>query len=177
MPEPLQPPETDPPQHLVGGLNVAILVAAGSDSGPAEAIKSALEELGANVAVLALAAPGADGQPMAVSQRITHADPDAYDAVVVPGGATGAQQLQASEDMLDFIRGIAREGKPIAAIGDGSQVLAAAGVEASCVLTAPDAAGSVEAFQGELKQLLAARRRDSFLTIGDDTPSAVGEDG
>ena len=195
-----------PPQHLLGGLNVAILVTRGSDLGHVDATKFSLEEQGINVLLMA---PGrnavegvaADGsaQTIAVSQRIPGADPDAFDAVVVIADQGGAKRLSTNPDVAGFIARLEAEHKPIGVLSPGAfpdliegfparsepagtepaptraAVAVAGGVEGDAPLAEGDANG-MERFTTKLKELLAQRRR-ATMTLDNDTPSAVGEDG
>jgi protease I len=53
--------------------------------------------------------------------------PEAYDALVVPGGRA-PEYLRLNERVLQLVRHFAEQGKPIAAICHGLQILTAAGV-------------------------------------------------
>jgi protease I len=53
--------------------------------------------------------------------------PEDYDGLVVPGGRA-PEYLRLNEDVLNIVRHFANEGKPIAALCHGPQLLAAAGV-------------------------------------------------
>jgi protease I len=53
--------------------------------------------------------------------------PDAYDALVLPGGRA-PEYLRLNERVLDLVRHFDQHSKPIAAICHGPQILAAAGV-------------------------------------------------
>jgi protease I len=50
-----------------------------------------------------------------------------YDGLVIPGGRA-PEYLRLNEDVLNIVRHFAKEGKPIAALCHGPQLLAAAGV-------------------------------------------------
>ena len=53
--------------------------------------------------------------------------PEQYDALVIPGGRA-PEYLRTNPRVLSLVQHFAREGKPIAAICHGAQILAAAGV-------------------------------------------------
>ena len=53
--------------------------------------------------------------------------PASYDALVIPGGRA-PEYLRLNQKVLDIVRHFDREGKPIAALCHGPQLLAAAGV-------------------------------------------------
>lgn len=202
---------TEPPQHLLGGLQVAVLVAPGSSLDQIETTRYALEELGVSVL---LVGPGrgpvscvrSDGSqlPTPVSQSLTVAAPDAFDAALVIAQGRGAEYLAASDEAMNFLARIDAEHKPIGAIGSGLLPVLAAGLARSrSVSAATDLAAQareagaspsagpvtvdgtmvslsdeqgLESFHASLKELLA-RRRLSSITLDNDTPSAVGEDG
>lgn len=136
---------SDPPQHLLGGLDVAIVVAPGSNPDQLDATKTSLEELGVNVLVLG---PGrgstggvrGDGsqEPIEVSQSLSLADPDSFDGVLVIADAQGARGLASSEQAQGFLARMHAQGKPIGAISDGVLPLLAAGLARSRAVSAPD---------------------------------------
>lgn len=189
---------TEPPQHLLGGLAVAIFVAPGCRREQVLATKSALEELGVTVTLLG------EG-PVEALQVVASADPELFDAAVVPGGGDAAERLCRRDEVLAFMRRLHEEDKPLAALDEGVLVLVAACPRAGrSVVASPDLAGSVRAaggevatgpvqrdahwltatgdaallqFQAGLKQLLALRRLEGFATAADDLPGAMGEDG
>lgn len=202
---------TDPPQHLLGGLNVAILVASGTRHDQLDTSRAALEELGVNVLVVGpdrrpAAGVMADGRRAAipVSQGVALVDPASCDGVLVLADAEGARQLASSPVAHSFLAAVDAEGKPIGAVGEGVLPLLRAGLAQSRTVSAtPALAGQAETaggtgagealsvdgnlvtlahtdgldgFNAALKQLLAQRRL-ATITIGNDTPSAVGEDG
>ena len=66
--------------------------------------------------------------------------PDAYDALVIPGGRA-PEYLRLNEKVLKAVRHFAYANKPIAAICHGAQLLAAAGVIAGKACSAYPAVG------------------------------------
>jgi protease I len=76
-------------------------------------------------------------------------DPEAYDALVIPGGRA-PEYIRLHAELLTMVRHFAEAGKPIAAICHGPQVLAAAGVLEDRACTAYPAVGpDVENAGGE----------------------------
>ena len=67
------------------------------------------------------------GHNFALNATFDDVRPDAYDALVVPGGRA-PEYLRLNPRVLELVRHFADAGKPIAAICHGAQVLAAAGV-------------------------------------------------
>ena len=51
-----------------------------------------------------------------VDETFADADPDTYDALVLPGGVANPDQLQMHDDAVAFIRSFFEEDKPVAAI-------------------------------------------------------------
>jgi putative intracellular protease/amidase len=148
------------PEPLLSGLNVAILAAAGSDAGHLQTVQTGLEEDGVIVAAMSLASAG-----------LAAIDADAFDGMVLLGGADGGRALAADLRLLGFIRRLQGEGKPLGAVAamnasflDGNWITAADG-------------SALEVFLSDLKQRLARRRCERFATPAEVTPSAVGEDG
>jgi putative intracellular protease/amidase len=188
---------------MLGGLNVALLAAPGSDAEALVALRSGLEEQGVNVSVLAPGRPGT--QPPPADQRIADADPMGFDGVVLVGGTEGVEHLRAAPESLEFIRGINRDHKPVGALGEGVLLLLDTGLAAGRQLCAPDAiAGELwrararrahepvcvqerwvtatgrevlGAFDAAFQNLLEQRRRACLASEAEDTPSSVGEDG
>jgi protease I len=66
---------------------------------------------------------------------VDEADPDDYEAIVIPGGKSPSH-LMNSEKMLDFVRSADKAGTTIAAICHGPQLLEKAGLLKGRVLTA-----------------------------------------
>jgi len=67
------------------------------------------------------------GHNFAVNAAFDGIKPEAYDALVIPGGRA-PEYLRLNEKVLDIVRHFAKANKPIAAICHGLQVLAAADV-------------------------------------------------
>jgi len=67
------------------------------------------------------------GHNFALNASFDEANARDYDALVIPGGRA-PEYIRLNERVLETVRTFAREGKPIAAICHGAQVLAAAGV-------------------------------------------------
>ena len=58
-----------------------------------------------------------------VDETLEQADADGYDAVVLPGGVANPDQLRMEHAALEFLREIARAGKPIGVICHGPWTL------------------------------------------------------
>lgn len=195
--------ESEPPLAMLGGLNVALLAAPGSDAEALVTLRRGLEAQGVNVSVLSPQPPGTQLLPS--DQRIADADPMGFDGVVVVGGAEGVALLRSAPESVEFIRQTHRDHKPLGAIGEGVLLLLDTGLAAGRQLCAPEAiAGelwrararraqdpvcvqerwvtatgreALGAFALAFQNLLEQRRLESFATDAEDTPSSVGEDG
>ncbi len=58
-----------------------------------------------------------------VDVTIDEARPEEYEALLLPGGTISPDKLRQNEQVLDFVRHFFREGKPVAAICHGPQIL------------------------------------------------------
>lgn len=90
------------------------------------------------------------GQSVKVDKTLDQADPNNYDAVVVPGGAVNADNLRMDEKARNFIRKVMGENKPTAVICHAPWLLISAG-------------------------LARGRHLTSFFTIQDDMRNAGAE--
>lgn len=97
---------------------------------PVEALKAA----GATVHVVAPKAGSIQGwqhfdkgDQVPVDRTLDEADPDGYDALVLPGGVINPDQLRLVPEAIDFVRAFVTGGKPIAAICHGPWTLIDAG--------------------------------------------------
>ncbi len=63
-----------------------------------------------------------------VDKQVKDADPDQYDALVLPGGVANPDFLRMDADAVSFVRAFMRAGKPVAAICHGPWTRVEAGV-------------------------------------------------
>ncbi len=75
------------------------------------------------------------GHNFALNATFDEIKPEAYDALVIPGGRA-PEYLRLNERVLDIVRHFAQANKPIAAICHGLQILTAAGVVKGKLCTA-----------------------------------------
>lgn len=75
------------------------------------------------------------GKSISVTRTIAEADPDDYDAVVLPGGVVNADKLRMDEDARRFVRAMLKAGKPVAAICHAPWLLVSAGLVRDMQLT------------------------------------------
>jgi protease I len=70
-----------------------------------------------------------------VDKQVKDVSPDAYDALVLPGGVANPDFLRADPDAVRFVREFVVSGKPVAAICHGPWTLVEAGVVDGRTLT------------------------------------------
>ncbi len=113
----------DAMEQTLKGKRIAILATDGFEQVELEKPRQALADAGA---VTVLVAPKAGqiqgfkhhdrGQTVKVDAVLDDARADDFDALLLPGGALNPDQLRMLPKAVEFVRGFARRGKPIAAI-------------------------------------------------------------
>jgi protease I len=139
------------------GKKVAILVNNYFEEAELVEPKKALEALGAVAHIVSsqegqLTAMQHDanrGSAYKVDVRLQDADPEKYDALVIPGGVINADHLRMEEKARQWVKMYMQQGKPVAVICHGPWLL----VSADCVRD---------------------RRLTSFYTLQDDIRNAGG---
>jgi len=63
-----------------------------------------------------------------VDKQLDEVSPDDYDALVLPGGVMNPDKLRQNKDAVTFVTAFLKEGKPIAAICHGPQMLIETGL-------------------------------------------------
>lgn len=113
--------------------HVAILATDGFEQVELTGPKEALEEAGAHVSVVSLKAGEIvamkhleKGDKVSVDLTLDKANPDDFDALMLPGGLANPDTLRTIPEALDFVRGFFHAGKPVAAICHGPQILISA---------------------------------------------------
>ena len=136
------------------GMRVAILATDDFEQSELTEPKKALEEAGAQA--LIVAPHGGEIQGMKhdekadrfpVDKSLAEADPERFDAVLLPGGALNADALRVVPEAKTFVSAMDQAGKPIAVICHGPWLLASAG-------------------------LVSGRKMTSYHTIQDDLRNA-----
>jgi protease I len=126
------------------GRKVAILLApVGTEQVEFTEPKKAVEEVGANVDVVGIEAGEAQtmnsdvnpGETFAVEKTFSDVSPDDYDALIVPGGTVGADNLRGSEEAVSFVHGFFEQAKPVGVICHGPWTLVEADVVRGRTLT------------------------------------------
>lgn len=112
------------------GKRVAILATNGFEQSELEKPRAALEEAGAETEVVS---PQRDeiwawdkdqiGDRVKVDVNLENAEPDEYDALLLPGGVMNPDKLRILPEAVEFARAFFESGKPVAAICHGPQIL------------------------------------------------------
>src|SRR6476620_2141505 len=114
----------------LSGKKVAILTENGFEEMELTSPKKALEEAGATVHIVS---PQKDkvkawdhdhwSIELPVDVNISEADPNDYDALMIPGGVINPDKMRLNEDCVEFARQFLDEQKPVGAICHGPQLL------------------------------------------------------
>ena len=120
---------------MLNDMRVAILVAEGFEQVELTAPRKALDDAGA---LTILVSPSGDqvqgwnhfdkGDRFDVDVSLDDADPDEFDALLLPGGVANPDQLRIMPKALAFVRAFFDAGKPVAVICHGPWTLIDAGV-------------------------------------------------
>jgi protease I len=117
------------------GKKVAILSENGFEQSELTSPKEALEKAGATVHIVSpqkekIKAWDKDkwGIEIPVDVQLDRADPNNYDALMLPGGVMNPDKLRTNEKAVEFARHFMESGKPIAAICHGPQLLIETGM-------------------------------------------------
>ncbi len=126
----------------LAGKKVAIITENGFEEVELTSPKKALEDAGATVDIVS---PQKDkvkawnhdhwSIELPVDVNIDDADPNDYDALVVPGGVLNPDKMRLNEDCVDFAKDFLASGKPVAAICHGPQLLIETGLLQGRIMT------------------------------------------
>ncbi|HVH12454.1 MAG TPA: type 1 glutamine amidotransferase domain-containing protein [Longimicrobium sp.] len=124
------------------GLRVAVLTTDGAEQVEITSPVEALREHGAEVEIVS-PRPGSlravnhlyPGRKVRIDRTLNTANPEDYDALLIPGGLVAPDTLRQSEQALDFVRGVDQADKPIAVICHGPWLLVSAGLVVRRTLT------------------------------------------
>ena len=126
------------------GRKVAILLApVGSEQVEFTEPKKAVEDAGAEVEVVGIQTGEAQtmnsdvnmGETFTVEKTFSEVSVDDYDALIVPGGTVGADNLRGSEEAVAFVHGFFEQEKPVGVICHGPWTLVEADVVRGRTLT------------------------------------------
>ena len=119
----------------LNGKRVAIVVANGFEQIEMTDPREALEAAGATTDLVSIESDEVKGwnhtewgDTFSVDVPIDEADPDEYDALLLPGGVMNPDKLRRDERVQKFVRSFFEEGKPVASICHGPWTLIDAGV-------------------------------------------------
>jgi protease I len=131
--------------NIMASLNnrrVAILTEEGFEQVELTSPKQALEEAGATVDVVSPKTGKIKawdktnwGIEIDVDRNLSDASPDDYDALVLPGGVLNPDKLRQNKEAVAFVSAFLDEGKPVAAICHGPQILIETGMIGGRTLT------------------------------------------
>ena len=143
--------------NTLNGMHVAILVTNDFEQAELAEPKKALEQAGANVKIVAPKPGTVQGMnhdvkadTFKVDMTLDQANPNDFDAVLLPGGALNADSLRMEQKARDFVKSMDSSGKPMAIICHAPWLLVSAG-------------------------LVKGRKLTSYYTIQDDIRNAGGE--
>ena len=129
-------------QQNLNGKRVAILVEDGFEQIELTSPKQALEQAGAKAEIVS---PKHDrvkgwdhtnwGQEFPVDIPLEQANPNNYDALLVPGGVKNPDKLRMNEQAVQFVRNFFEQNKPIASICHGPWMLVEADIARGRKLT------------------------------------------
>jgi protease I len=122
--------------------HIAILATDGFEESELFEPKKALEDAGAKVDVVSLKSGDIKawkhtdwGKTIAVDMVVGKAQSADFDALMIPGGVMNPDKLRTDQSAVDFVKSFVTEGKPIASICHGPQVLIETGMTKGKTLT------------------------------------------
>ena len=120
---------------LLTGKKVAILTESGFEEVELTSPKKALEDAGAEVEIVSpqkvkVKAWAHDhwSIELPVDVNVEEADPNDYDALMIPGGVLNPDKMRMNDKCVEFAQHFLQEGKPVAAICHGPQLLIETGM-------------------------------------------------
>jgi protease I len=124
------------------GLRGAIVVTDDFEQSELAEPRKALEQAGATAQIVAPHAGRVQGMQhdvkadtLPVNLTLDQAEPDEFDAVLLPGGVINADALRVERKAQDIVRAMDRAGKPIAVICHGPWLLVSVGLVRDRTLT------------------------------------------
>jgi protease I len=120
---------------ILKGKKVAILTESGFEEVELTSPKKALENAGAKVEIVSpqkekVRAWAHDhwSIELPVNVNVEEADPNEYDALMIPGGVLNPDKMRINDKCVEFAQHFLQEGKPVAAICHGPQLLIETGI-------------------------------------------------
>ena len=121
---------------------VAILTEEGFEQVELTSPKAALEAAGAKVDLISPKSGKIKawnktnwGIEIEVDKQLSNVSPDDYDALILPGGVLNPDKLRQNKEAVAFVSAFLNEGKPVAAICHGPQMLIETGLIKGRTLT------------------------------------------
>jgi catalase len=119
-------------KDTIKGRVIAALVAPGVAGRELATVRKALEAGGAKVEIIAPVLgtmATSDGTSLEATKSLLTVKSVLFDAVLVPGGAESVETLVAHPDARDFVDEAYKHFKPVGALGEGVELLRAAGID------------------------------------------------
>lgn len=121
---------------------IAILAVDGFSESQLFSSKKALEEAGAKVFIVSLKKGNIKawnndhwGKSIVVDETVNNTSSDEFDALVIPGSSTNPDLLYHNKDAINFVKNFIHDGKSIASICHGTQLLIKTGLARGRTLT------------------------------------------
>lgn len=121
-----------PGQAGVATRKIAVLVAEGVDGAAVSAVAQALIQAGAVVRLVGQRigpVATADGDALDADASLDNQPSAVFDGAVVPGGGVAVDRWRQDGRALEFVRDTYRHGKTLLAMGEGADLLEAAGID------------------------------------------------
>ena len=129
-------------EKKLDGMRVAILATNGVEQAELREPRKALDEAGARTTLISIKPGKIKGMQhdqladqFDVDMVLDEADPEEFDAVLLPGGALNADALRVENTAQEFVRYMDDSGKPIAVICHAPWLLVSAGLVDARTLT------------------------------------------
>jgi protease I len=123
------------PERSLAGIRVAILVSTDFEQAELEKPRKAFEEAGATTKIIAPNTGPIQGMnhdekadKFDVDLALDKANPDDFDAILLPGGALNADFLRVQPKAQEFVKAFDAAGKPMAIICHAPWLLVSAGL-------------------------------------------------
>jgi len=130
------------PERILNGLSVAIILTDLFEQAEMTEPRKALDEAGAKTVLVAPKNGKVQGvkhdnkaEEFPVDLVLDQADPEQFDAVLLPGGAMNADAIRMEPKAQDFVRAMDRADKPLAVICHGPWLLISAGLTRGRTMT------------------------------------------
>jgi protease I len=125
-----RPQNSDSNGSRLAGKKIAILATDGFEQAELVEPKRAFEKAGAETVVVSPKSGQIQGynhhdrgDTVPVNQTLKEADPERFDALLLPGGVLNPDQLRVMPEAVTFVKSFVSAGKPIAAICHGPWTL------------------------------------------------------